>query len=162
MIIWRDSWEATRAFNLACLELEGYEADDIIGHIGATGARGGRALHDHVAIVSRDKDLMPACSAAAGRNCLDCDANRRRYRNDVFNDLGIYPEQIPDYLGLVGDSVDCISGVPGSVRSRPRSCCNTLMTWTASTGISIRLHSCHCAVRPDWQQSLPSIGSWRN
>jgi DNA polymerase-1 len=46
--------EATRAFNLACLELEGFEADDII----ATLARQAREAGGRVTIISSDKDLM--------------------------------------------------------------------------------------------------------
>ncbi len=91
-----------------------YEADDIIGSLTrlCQGATSTDSSSQAVAIVSRDKDLSQLLSS--DRDFIwDYNANRRRYRNDVFAELGIYPEQIPDYLGLVGDSVDCISGVPG-------------------------------------------------
>lgn len=91
-----------------------YEADDIIGSLTrlCQGGTSTDSSNQAVAIVSRDKDLSQLLSN--DRDFVwDYNANRRRYRNDVFAELGIYPEQIPDYLGLVGDSVDCISGVPG-------------------------------------------------
>lgn len=91
-----------------------YEADDIIGSLTrlCQGGTSTDSSNQAVAIVSRDKDLSQLLSS--DRDFVwDYNANRRRYRNDVFAELGIYPEQIPDYLGLVGDSVDCISGVPG-------------------------------------------------
>jgi len=92
-----------------------YEADDIIGTLTRLCQGPGAAElpgNQPVAIVSRDKDLSQLLSTDQDF-VWDYNANRRRYRNDVFDELGIYPEQIPDYLGLVGDSVDCISGVPG-------------------------------------------------
>lgn len=91
-----------------------YEADDIIGSLTrlCQGGTSTDSSNQAVAIVSRDKDLSQLLSS--DRDFVwDYNANRRHYRNDVFAELGIYPEQIPDYLGLVGDSVDCISGVPG-------------------------------------------------
>lgn len=98
-----------------------YEADDIIGTLTRLCQDDRRQQGSHspdkpeasaVAIVSRDKDLSQLLSGDADY-VWDYNANRRRYRSDVFAELGIYPEQIPDYLGLVGDSVDCITGVPG-------------------------------------------------
>ena len=54
---------ATRAFNIACEEIEGYEADDII----ATLACQARAAGGRVTIVSSDKDLMQL--VATGSRC---------------------------------------------------------------------------------------------
>ncbi|MBL6753702.1 MAG: flap endonuclease [Pseudomonadales bacterium] len=90
-----------------------YEADDIIGTLakrsrssGAVDTQGG------VCIVSRDKDLAQLIRAEADV-LWDFSSNRRRSRTDIERELGIPTTCIPDYLGLVGDSVDCIAGVPG-------------------------------------------------
>ena len=86
-----------------------YEGDDIIGTI----ANRVRAESDcDVHIISRDKDLVQLLQKEA--DCLwDYGNNRKRFRANVVDEFGIVPEQFPDYLGLSGDSVDCISGIPG-------------------------------------------------
>ena len=90
-----------------------YEADDIIGTLARRSrdtdindAQGG------VCIVSRDKDLAQLIRTEADV-LWDFSSNRRRSRADIERELGISTTLIPDYLGLVGDSVDCIAGVPG-------------------------------------------------
>lgn len=87
-----------------------YEADDIIGTL----ARSVRAVNPstQVTIVSKDKDLAQVLESE--HDCLwDYNGNRRRYVDDIVDEFGVHPSQFPDYLGLIGDSVDCISGVPG-------------------------------------------------
>jgi len=84
-----------------------YEADDIIGTLSKR-ARG----DSPVVIVSRDKDLSQLLSNADDR-LWDYQNRVRRGRNDIFTHYGIWPEQFPCYLGLTGDAIDCIPGVPG-------------------------------------------------
>ena len=84
-----------------------YEADDIIGTL-SIHARG----DSQVVIVSRDKDLSQLLSNADDR-LWDYQNRVRRGRNDIFTHYGIWPEQFPCYLGLTGDAIDCIPGVPG-------------------------------------------------
>lgn len=87
-----------------------YEADDIIGTL-ASRCRLDKQTTE-IQIVSRDKDLGQLL--AADQDCVwDYNGNKRRYRDDIHSEFGVHPEQLPDYLGLVGDSVDCITGVPG-------------------------------------------------
>jgi 5'-3' exonuclease len=87
-----------------------YEADDIIGTL-ANSVRHNNS-NVQVQILSKDKDLAQLLKSA--NDCLwDYNQNSRRYRTDIFEEFGVHPEQFPDYLGLIGDSVDCISGVPG-------------------------------------------------
>jgi DNA polymerase-1 len=83
-----------------------YEADDIIGTL----AR--RVAPQPVCIVSRDKDLAQLLRRDDD-HLWDYTANTRRFRADIERQYGIRAEQIPDYLGLVGDPVDAIPGVPG-------------------------------------------------
>ncbi len=87
-----------------------YEADDIIGTMASNVRQESDACAIH--IVSRDKDL--AQLLVSKQDCLwDYSGNIKRFSTDIMNDYGVWPEQFTDYLGLVGDSVDCISGVPG-------------------------------------------------
>ena len=87
-----------------------YEADDIIGTLANSVRYENSSVQ--VQILSKDKDLAQLLKS--GKDCLwDYNQNSRRYRRDIFEEFGVHPEQFPDYLGLIGDSVDCISGVPG-------------------------------------------------
>ncbi|RRH76586.1 DNA polymerase I [Falsigemmobacter faecalis] len=99
--------EATRAFNLACLETEGLEADDII----ATLARQGREAGGRVTIISSDKDLMQL--VGGGVEMLDPMKNLRITRDEVFAKFGVGPERVIDVQSLAGDSVDNVPGAPG-------------------------------------------------
>ncbi|MEM6579612.1 MAG: 5'-3' exonuclease H3TH domain-containing protein, partial [Pseudomonadota bacterium] len=98
---------ATEAFNIACKEIAGYEADDII----ATLAVQGRAAGGRVTIVSSDKDLMQL--VGDGVEMLDAMKNRRLGREEVHEKFGVYPERVVDVQALAGDSVDNVPGAPG-------------------------------------------------
>ena len=99
--------EATKAFNLACIETEGYEADDII----ATLARQAREAGGRVTIISSDKDLMQL--VGGGVEMLDVMKNRAIGRAEVEEKFGVPPERVIDVQALAGDSVDNIPGAPG-------------------------------------------------
>lgn len=98
---------ATEAFNIACEELEGYEADDII----ATLAVQGRKAGGRVTIISSDKDLMQL--VGDGVEMFDAMKNRTIDREGVFEKFGVYPERVVDVQALAGDSVDNVPGAPG-------------------------------------------------
>ncbi|AVO36979.1 DNA polymerase I [Pukyongiella litopenaei] len=98
---------ATEAFNIACKEIEGYEADDII----ATLAVQARDAGGRVTIVSSDKDLMQL--VGDGVEMLDAMKNRRIDRDGVFEKFGVFPERVVDVQALAGDSVDNVPGAPG-------------------------------------------------
>ncbi|WP_171206670.1 DNA polymerase I [Ruegeria sp. HKCCA0235A] len=99
--------EATKAFNIACKELEGYEADDII----ATLTVQAREAGGHVTIVSSDKDLMQL--VGDGVEMLDAMKNKRIDRDGVIEKFGVGPERVVDVQALAGDSVDNVPGAPG-------------------------------------------------
>ncbi|MEW2918976.1 DNA polymerase I [Ruegeria sp. ANG10] len=99
--------EATQAFNIACKELEGYEADDII----ATLAVQARDAGGRVTIVSSDKDLMQL--VGGGVEMLDAMKNKRIDRDGVIEKFGVGPERVVDVQALAGDSVDNVPGAPG-------------------------------------------------
>ena len=99
--------DATRAFNLPCIEIEGYEADDII----ATYAVQAREAGGRVTIISSDKDLMQL--VGGGVEMLDAMKNRRIGVEEVEEKFGVGPERVIDVQSLAGDSVDNIPGAPG-------------------------------------------------
>jgi DNA polymerase-1 len=104
--------ELVQAFNIPILEKEGFEADDVIG----TATRQAEAQGVDVTIITGDRDLLQLVNehttvqlpGRSGRNGPQLfDAAR------VVADMGIRPDQIPDYKGLKGDSSDNIPGVKG-------------------------------------------------
>lgn len=99
--------EATRAFNLACLEIEGFEADDII----ATLARQAREAGGRVTIISSDKDLMQL--VGDGVVMLDAMKNLVIGPEEVEAKFGVRPDRVIDVQALAGDSVDNVPGAPG-------------------------------------------------
>lgn len=99
--------EATRAFNIACLEQEGFEADDII----ATLASKARDAGGRVTIISSDKDLMQL--VGGGVEMYDAMKNVRIDREGVEAKFGVPPDKVIDVQALAGDSVDNIPGAPG-------------------------------------------------
>ncbi|CAO3410414.1 DNA polymerase I [Azospirillum largimobile] len=99
--------EATEAFCLPCLELEGYEADDLI----ATYARLAQEAGRQVTIVSSDKDLMQLVRPGVGM--FDPMKNKSIGPDEVFEKFGVPPEKVVDVQALAGDSVDNVPGVPG-------------------------------------------------
>ena len=99
--------DATRAFNIACLELEGFEADDII----ATLARQAREAGGRCTIISSDKDLMQL--VGGGVEMFDEMKNTRIDAEGVEAKFGVGPDRVIDVQALAGDSVDNIPGAPG-------------------------------------------------
>lgn len=99
--------DATRAFNIACIETQGFEADDLI----ATMACRARAAGGRVTIISSDKDLMQL--VGDGVDMFDPMKNKRIHRDEVFEKFGVGPERVVDVQALAGDSVDNVPGAPG-------------------------------------------------
>ena len=99
--------EATRAFNLPCIELENYEADDLI----ATYARQAREAGAEVTIVSSDKDLMQL--VGEGVAMFDPMKNTPIGLAEVEAKFGVGPDKVVEVQALAGDSTDNVPGVPG-------------------------------------------------
>ncbi|MBR9807843.1 MAG: DNA polymerase I [Alphaproteobacteria bacterium] len=98
---------AAEAFAAHAIEMEGFEADDLI----ATYARQAEARGARVTIVSSDKDLMQLVSDKVVM--LDTMKNRTLGREEVFEKFGVGPEKVVDIQSLAGDSVDNVPGAPG-------------------------------------------------
>jgi DNA polymerase-1 len=99
--------EATRAFGLPCIELEDWEADDLIAaYAKAAKAAGGEAI-----IVSSDKDLMQLLGPSV--SMLDPMKNTPIGLAEVEAKFGVTPDKVIEVQALIGDSVDNVPGVPG-------------------------------------------------
>ncbi len=99
--------KATRAFNLPCIEMAGFEADDII----ATYAEQATAAGGRVTIVSADKDLMQL--VRPGVEMFDTLKNKAIGPDEVMEKFGVGPDRVIDVQALAGDSVDNVPGAPG-------------------------------------------------
>jgi DNA polymerase I len=99
--------QATKAFNVPCIEMNGFEADDII----ATYARQAREAGGDVTIVSSDKDLMQLVGPQV--ILYDQMKDKRLGIAEVFEKFGVGPEKMIDLQALTGDSTDNVPGVPG-------------------------------------------------
>ncbi|MGE0045296.1 MAG: DNA polymerase I [Hyphomonadaceae bacterium] len=100
--------EATRAFGVPAIEIDGYEADDIIATYAREAARAGAT----VKIVSSDKDLMQLIED--GRiELFDPMKQKPLGRDAVMEKFGVTPDKVIDVQALMGDSVDNVPGAPG-------------------------------------------------
>ncbi len=99
--------DATRAFSLPCIEMEGYEADDII----ATYARLACEAGGDTTIISSDKDLMQLVGPTV--EMYDPMKDREIGVPQVIEKWGVPPEKMIDLQALTGDSIDNVPGVPG-------------------------------------------------
>ncbi len=99
--------DATRAFNVPCIEMEGFEADDLI----ATYARQVEADGGEAVIISSDKDLMQLVTDNV--SMFDTMKNKHIGPGEVVEKFGLGPEHVIDIQALAGDSTDNVPGVPG-------------------------------------------------
>ncbi|MEK6691404.1 MAG: DNA polymerase I [Nitrospirota bacterium] len=95
------------AFRIPVLEIEGYEADDILATLAKKGE--GRGLS--VTIVTGDKDIFQI----VGRNIRTYDTMKDKVyeEKDVLDKFGVGPDKVVEVMGLMGDAIDNIPGVPG-------------------------------------------------
>jgi len=99
--------DAVKAFNVACIEQPGYEADDLI----ATYARQVVEAGGDATIISSDKDLMQLIQP--GVVMFDGMKNKRIGPDEVVEKFGVPPDKVIDVQSLAGDSTDNVPGVPG-------------------------------------------------
>ncbi|MCU0953107.1 MAG: DNA polymerase I [Hyphomicrobium sp.] len=99
--------DAVRAFNVPCVEQDGYEADDLI----ATYARDVVERGGDVTIVSSDKDLMQL--VRPGVVMFDGMKGKKIGRDEVLEKFGVPPDKVIEVQALAGDSTDNVPGVPG-------------------------------------------------
>lgn len=107
------------AFNLPSIGVAGFEADDII----ATYVELADAAGIDVVVATSDKDLSQLVGDYEGVSCILYDAMKDKGREDcahalvgdeiVYAKMGIWPNQVADFLALTGDAVDNVPGCPG-------------------------------------------------
>jgi DNA polymerase I len=103
--------EVVRAYNIPVIEMDGYEADDVIGTLAKQAEREGVMTF----LVTPDKDFMQLVSDITkifkpGKfgtdvEIVDCDGVKQKF--------GVRPEQVIEVMGLIGDASDNVPGVPG-------------------------------------------------
>ncbi|CAN7563669.1 DNA polymerase I [Rhizobium sp. LjRoot254] len=123
--------EATRAFNLPCIELEGYEADDII----ATYARQAEATGAEATIISSDKDLMQLVTERV--HMYDGMKDKQISIPEVIEKWGVPPEMMIDLQALTGDSTDNVPGIPGI---GPKTAASLLLEYGSLDALMERAH----------------------
>ena len=106
---WGFCSDATEALGIPALEAERYEADDVIGTLATRLADSGC----RVVVVSTDKDLAQLVREDGSVTMFDLAKETLMDADGVREKFGVDPAQIPDYLGIVGDTVDNLPGVPG-------------------------------------------------
>jgi DNA polymerase-1 len=98
-------------FNIPRLEIEGYEADDVLGSMAVKAVEAGLGVR----IITGDKDLLQLVNdrvmvSLPGRSLSD---SRDFFQSDVYEYIGVRPDQIVDLKALIGDKSDNIPGVYG-------------------------------------------------
>lgn len=99
--------EVCEAFNVPSIELEGYEADDLL----ASYAREAKSRDIDTVVVSSDKDLMQLINDHV--SLFDPLKNKPIGPKEVFEKFGVFPEKVIDVQALAGDATDNVPGVPG-------------------------------------------------
>ncbi len=99
--------QATRALNVACVDMPGFEADDLI----ATYATLAKEQGADVTVVSSDKDLMQLVDDKV--IMFDAMKNKEIRAEQVMEKFGVGPDRVIEVQALAGDSSDNVPGVPG-------------------------------------------------
>jgi len=98
--------KTVEGYRIATLEMDGYEADDLIGTVAKT-----LEAELEVVIITGDKDLMQLVSDRI--QIYDPMKEKRYGVQEVVERFGVLPEQVVEVMALAGDTVDNIPGVPG-------------------------------------------------
>ncbi len=103
--------ELVDTFNIPRAEMEGYEADDVLGSLACWAAEKGLT----VKIITGDRDLLQLVNDRIVISLPEGSLSESRdfFREDVKENLGVWPEQVVDYKALTGDRSDNIPGVYG-------------------------------------------------
>jgi DNA polymerase-1 len=112
--------EFTRMLGLPLVQVEGVEADDVIGTLSKAAEKAGM----NCIISTGDKDLAQLVSS--NTTLVNTMTNTRMDRNGVKEKFGVTPEQIVDFLALTGDTSD---NIPGVTKCGPKTAAKWLNTY---------------------------------
>ncbi len=115
-----------RALGLPVIRIEGVEADDVIGTLACRAARAGHS----VLISTGDKDMAQLVDGSI--TLINTMSNTRLDREGVKAKFDVYPEQIIDYLALVGDASD---NIPGIEKVGPKTAAKWLALYHTLDGV---------------------------
>ena len=101
--------QAATLSGMLCCEKEGIEADDLIGSWCTFAEEAG----DKAIIASADKDMMQCVGANVSQRIPSHHGWVSLDEQGVFEKTGVYPNQIADFLALIGDTVDNYAGIAG-------------------------------------------------
>ncbi len=118
--------DAVKAMGLPLLRIEGVEADDVIGTLCDRAKAAGKT----VLVSTGDKDLAQLVDD--GVTLINTMNDSLMDRDGVRAKFDVWPEQVVDYLGLVGDTSDNIPGVP---KVGPKTAAKWLNEWGSADGI---------------------------
>lgn len=121
---------------LPCISYPGYEADDIIGTLSKLSKEEFRVI-----IVSPDKDLAQLVEEDVILLRKIRTKVEKGYRaikmENVFNEFGVFPSQIPDFLALAGDTAD---NLPGLYKVGPKGACQILAQYKSIEHLFAFIH----------------------
>ncbi len=150
--------EATAALGWPILQVDGVEADDVIGTLAAQArARGLRTViatgdKDLTQLVADDIELIDTMSRDGG-------PPRRMGRAQVLEKFGVVPDRIIDYLALVGDTVD---NVPGVEKVGPKTATKWLQQYGSLDGVVAHAAQIGGVVGEKLREALPWLPTARN
>lgn len=147
--------ELVRALNIPCLEYPGYEADDIIGTLAIMGAE----KNVNVLIASADKDLCQLVNDKIAILSVTMKSMDVIDNAGVIDKFGVRPDQIVDYLTMVGDTAD---NVPGVKKVGCKTAKQLLNQLDSIDNIYSNLEELKPAVKNSFQEAADNINAYRN
>jgi DNA polymerase-1 len=147
--------ELVRALNIPCLEYPGYEADDIIGTLAVSGAEN----NINVLIASADKDLCQLVNDKIAILSVTMKSMDVIDTTGVIDKFGVRPDQVIDYLTLVGDTADNVPGVKKVGCKTAKLLLNQL---ESIDNIYSNLDKLKPAVKKSFQEASEKINAYRD
>ncbi|MBF9014724.1 MULTISPECIES: DNA polymerase I [unclassified Oceanispirochaeta] len=120
--------EILKLMEIPTIRVDGFEADDIMGTLAVRAREEDRPCY----IITGDKDLLQFAGDGIKIMKLEKGQFIEMDRDEVFEDKGVWPEQIVDYLSLVGDTAD---NIPGAAGIGPKTASKLLQDYGTLDGI---------------------------
>lgn len=137
-----------KAMGLPILTIEGVEADDVIGTLALMAIQAGQ----QVLISTSDKDMAQLVNEKVA--LINTMTNHRLDIERVKEKFGVYPEQIIDYLTLIGDTVD---NIPGVMKCGPKTAAKWLEEYKNLEDLCANAHHIGGKVGENLRASLPHL-----